>query len=116
MKDVVWALTWLMELPAARGQIFNVASDEEVAIRDLAERVIALTGSASEIRFVPFADAYGSDFEDMQRRVPDLTKIREAIGCWPRYDSDAIIRDVVTYYEGTVRTARSPAAGGAPLR
>ncbi len=98
VKDVVDGLMRLMELPAARGQVFNIGNNEEVSIRDLAERVIRLTGSRSTIKLVPFEDAYGSDFEDMQRRLPDLSKIRSVVGYHPRYSLDNIIRDIVEYY------------------
>lgn len=98
VKDAVGALVRLMELPEARGQVFNVGNREEVSIKELAERVIAITGSRSQIRYIPFEEAYGADFEDMQRRVPDLTKIEKAIGYRPRYSLDDIIRDIVEYY------------------
>lgn len=98
VKDVVDGLLRLMELPAARGQVFNIGNREEVSIRDLAERVIRLTGSRSTVKLVPFEDAYGPDFEDMQRRVPDLSKIESAVGYRPRYSLDDIIRDIVEYY------------------
>lgn len=98
VKDAVGALVRLMELPEARGQVFNVGNREEVSIKELAERVIAITGSRSHIRYIPFEEAYGADFEDMQRRVPELTKIEKAIGYRPRYSLDDIIRDIVEYY------------------
>jgi len=100
VKDVVGALTKLMDLPEARGQVFNVGSQEEVSIRELAERVIQLTGSSSKIVFIPFEEAFGPDFEDMQRRVPDLRKVQQAIGYRPRYTLDDIIRDVAAYLSG----------------
>jgi len=98
VKDVVLALVRLMDYPQARGQVFNIGNAEEVSIRRLAERVIELTGSESTIRLVPFEEAYGPDFEDMQRRVPDLSKIQKAIGYAPRYTLDDIIRDIIDYY------------------
>ncbi len=98
VKDVVQALVRLMDYPAARGQVFNIGNAEEISIRQLAERVIALTGSTSAIRMVPFEEAYGPDFEDMQRRVPDLSKIQKAIGYAPRHTLDDIIRDMIAYY------------------
>jgi UDP-glucose 4-epimerase len=100
VKDVVGALPKLMDLPEARGQVFNVGSQEEVSIRELAERVIQLTGSSSKIVFIPFEEAFGPDFEDMQRRVPDLRKVQQAIGYRPRYTLDDIIRDVAAYLSG----------------
>jgi UDP-glucose 4-epimerase len=100
VKDVVGALARLMDLPEAKGQVFNIGSQEEVSIRKLAERVIALTGSSSQIVYIPFEEAFGPDFEDMQRRVPDLQKIQRAIGYRPRYTLDDIIRDVAAYLSG----------------
>ncbi len=111
VKDAVHALVRLMDYPQARGQVFNVGSTEEVSIRRLAERVIELAGSSSTIRLVPFEEAYGPDFEDMQRRVPDLTKIEKAIGYAPRYTLDDIIRDSIEYYlarrSGTTAAVRA---------
>jgi len=105
VKDAVSAITRLMELPEARGQVFNVGNREEVSIRELAERVIRITTSRSQIRYIPFEEAYGTDFEDMQRRVPDLTKIEKAIGYRPRYSLDDIIRDIVEYYSARMGLA-----------
>jgi len=93
--DVVEALPRLFDLPAARGQIYNLGSNEEVTIRALAERVKRLTGSASPVVLVPYDKAYTTGFEDMRRRVPDLTKIRAAIGYEPKRNLDTILRDVI---------------------
>jgi UDP-glucose 4-epimerase len=78
--DVINALIRLFELPGAEGNIFNVGSDEEISINDLAQIVREVTGSSSPIRYLSYDEAYGADFEDMVRRVPDLAKIRQAIG------------------------------------
>lgn len=80
VSDVVHALIKLLELPGAEGNIFNVGSDEEVSINDLARIVLEVTGSSSRIQYLSYDEAYGADFEDMVRRVPDLAKIRHAIG------------------------------------
>jgi UDP-glucose 4-epimerase len=93
--DVVGALVALMGSPAAVGQVFNIGSQEEVTIRDLAERIKRLTGSASPIVTIPYEQAYEAGFEDMPRRVPDLTRIHAAIGFQPRVQLDEIIRRVV---------------------
>ena len=87
----------LMEHPNAVGQVFNVGSTEEVTVQELAQRVIALTGTQSEIRFAPYEQAYGPGFEDMQRRVPALDKIRELIGYTPAYKLDDILTRVIEY-------------------
>jgi UDP-glucose 4-epimerase len=90
--DVVRAVIELMELDSSNGQVFNVGNDEEITILELARRVIALTGSRSQVRLIPFEDAFGPGFEDMERRVPDLTKLRSVIA-WERLRSmDEILR------------------------
>jgi UDP-glucose 4-epimerase len=93
--DVVGALLKLMVLPSAIGQVFNVGNTEEVTIRGLAEKIKAATGSTSEIVTIPYDEAYEEGFEDMPRRVPDLAKIKSAIGYSPKVGLDEIIRRVV---------------------
>ena len=93
--DVVRALLVLMDEPRAIGQVLNIGNVEEVTIRGLAERVKAAAGSASEIVTIPYDQAYESGFEDMPRRVPDLTKIRNLIGYEPRVQLDEIIGHVL---------------------
>jgi len=94
--DVVGALTRLFGMPESRGEVFNVGSDEEVSIHALATTIRSMTGSRSEIRLVPYAEAFGSSaFEDMLRRVPDLAKVRRLIGYEPRHSLEAILRDVI---------------------
>jgi len=95
VRDTVSALAKLVEQPAAVGDVFNVGSQEEVTIGALAQRVIALTGSRSRIESIPYEEAYEEGFEDMQRRVPDTSKIERLIGFRPTRDLDAIIQDVV---------------------
>lgn len=98
VSDAVRALSRLMTLDEAVGQVFNVGSDEEITILDLARRVVGVAGGNSEIRLVPYEEAYEVGFEDMPRRVPDLSKIRRFIGYRPEYDLDDIIRSVVDYF------------------
>ncbi len=95
VSDVVGALVALMEEPKARGEVFNVGNAEEVTILGLAERVRVLTGSRSPIRLVPYGEAYVAGFEDMSRRVPDLTKARHLIGYRPTRGLDDILADVL---------------------
>jgi UDP-glucose 4-epimerase len=95
VQDVVSAVIALMQTPAARGQVFNIGSDEEVTVRELAERVRERTGSRSPIRVVPYGEAYTAGFEDMMRRVPDLTKIRALTGYRPTRTLDQILEDVI---------------------
>jgi len=92
--DVVDGLTKMMENPACFGQVVNLGNDEEVTIKELAERAIQMTGSKSEIRYIPYEDVYGDGFEDMQRRVPCLDKARRLIGYQPTHSLNDIINDV----------------------
>ena len=98
VSDVVRALMALMDIPTAVGEVFNIGSDEEVTIRDLAGRVKALTSSDAELTFVPYEQAYGEGFEDMPRRVPDITKIGKLIGFRPTKSLDQILQGVIDYF------------------
>ncbi len=91
VQDTVEALVRLQDCPAARGQVFNIGSTEEISIRDLAQRVIQATGSTSKIELIPYQDAYPSGFEDMQRRRPVLGKLQAAIGFLPNAPLQMII-------------------------
>jgi len=95
--DVVSALIRLMGEPAAVGQVINIGNAEEVSILDVAKRVKTLTGSRSDIRLVPYDEAYEAGFEDMPRRVPDLGKIQQLIGYRPDVDLDGILRRVIEH-------------------
>jgi UDP-glucose 4-epimerase len=95
--DVVQALVRLLEDPRARGAVFNVGTDEEVSIGELAERVLRLAESRSPIVFVPYEEAWDDQFEDMRRRVPDLRRIREHIGFRSTMRLDDIIRRLIEH-------------------
>lgn len=110
--DVVWALLKLMQTPAAVGQVFNVGNTGEISIRHLAERVLAITGSPSPIMTVPYDEAYDPGFEDMPRRVPDLSKLTAAIGYQPKVQLDEIIERVVDSQRQAGHLP--PAASGGP--
>ena len=101
--DVVWALERLVREPGAVGQVFNIGNDQEITIRALAERIKAITGSASEIVTIPYEAAYEAGFEDMHRRVPDLTKLKTLIGYQARVGLDRIIEEVVAYHRAQER-------------
>lgn len=98
VADVVDALLKLIAQPAAVGQVFNIGNTHEVTINDLAERVRTMTGSESRITRIPYDQAYESGFEDMPRRVPDLSKVRAAIGYAPKYGIDDILEQVIAYF------------------
>ncbi len=95
VKDVVSAVLALMETGQAVGRVFNIGSDQPISILELAQRVIAAAGSNSKIEFQSYSTAYDEDFEDIRRRVPDLSRLRETIGYEAEYDLDAIIRAVI---------------------
>ena len=95
VADVVGALADLMVRDDVYGEVFNIGSQDEVRILDLAEQVKAATGSSSEIELVPYDEAYEEGFEDMDRRVPDTTKIRDWIGWAPARSLDDVLADVI---------------------
>ena len=95
VADVVEAMCRLMTLPEARGDVFNVGTDQEVTIRALAEQVIRTTGSVSEIQCVPYDTVYPEGFEDMQRRLPDVSKLQRVTGFRPMRTLQQIIDDIV---------------------
>jgi UDP-glucose 4-epimerase len=97
--DVVDGLARLMRHPGAIGQVFNIGNGEEISIRALAERVKTLTGSASDIVTIPYDQAYEAGFEDMPRRVPDITKIRSLVGYEPKVHLDEILTRVIDYFQ-----------------
>jgi len=98
VADVVEALTKLVAEPKAIGQVINIGAGQEITIVDLAHRVRELSGSDSPIKLIPYDEAYESGFEDMPRRVPDLTKIRQLIGYTPRHSLDDILVQVIEYF------------------
>jgi UDP-glucose 4-epimerase len=98
VTDVVGALLRLIAEPKAIGQVINIGNSEEVTIGALAERVRRLTGSSSAIKLIPYDEAYESGFEDMPRRLPDLSKITSLIGYKTRNTLDDILEDVVEYF------------------
>jgi UDP-glucose 4-epimerase len=97
VKDVVEALMGLMESPKAIGDVFNVGGTEEISIEDLAKKIIAMTKSSSEIEYVPYEVAFEKDFEDMERRVPGIEKIKACIGFEPKTDLNGILKNVIAY-------------------
>ena len=93
--DVVDALIKLSDHPEASGRAYNIGGQEEISMEQLARRVVDVVGSASKVRFVPYDEAYEEGFEDMQRRVPDITRARELVGFAPGVGLDDILRMVV---------------------
>ena len=95
VADVVEALVGLLDRDDAVGEVFNIGASEEITIRALAERVIERAGSTSSIRLVPYTEAYANGFEDMQRRVPDVTKLNNFMGWHARRSLDEILDDAI---------------------
>jgi len=94
VNDAVAAIAKMAATDATIGEVFNVGGSGEVSIKELAEKVIATTKSQSVITYTPYSDAYPAGFEDIQRRVPDISKIKQAIGWAPTKDLEAIIKDI----------------------
>jgi UDP-glucose 4-epimerase len=103
--DAVDALMRLMVHPGALGQVFNIGNIEELTILELAERIRKMTGTNSRIVKIPYDQAYEAGFEDMPRRVPDLSKIRAAVGYEPKVGLDEIIERVIAYQRSSMSVA-----------
>lgn len=103
VADAVDGLVGLLSESKTYGGVYNLGGLGEISIKDLAARILKLTKSKSKIQLIPFEQAYDENFEDMARRVPDLTKIRKAIGYEPRRDIDRVIRDVIAWQKAEVR-------------
>ena len=99
VDDSVRAVLGLLDAPDAVGEAFNIGNEHEITIMELAERVKDRVASASEIVMVPYDEAYGEGFEDMERRQPNIGKIRGLLGWEPEKSIDQIIDDVVAYYQ-----------------
>lgn len=98
VRDSIRCQIALMNEPGAIGEVFNLGSQEEVTIKQLAQRILELTGSKSEIQYIPYEEAYESGFEDMRRRVPDTSKVRALLGFAPDSHLDDILNDVIAYF------------------
>ena len=96
--DVVDALIALAQEPRAVGEVFNIGNSGEVTMFDLAEKVKAMTGSHSPIRLIPYDEAYEAGFEDMPRRVPDISKLKALVGYQPKLELDAILQRVIDHF------------------
>jgi UDP-glucose 4-epimerase len=108
VEDVVGALVALMQEPRAVGDVFNIGNGAEITILELAERIKKLTNSSSSIVRIPYDEAYEQGFEDMPRRVPDLTKINQLIGYRPRMQLEEILQSVIDHSRMRGNDALSP--------
>lgn len=97
VADTVRAVWLLARTPAAVGEVFNIGTTEEIRIRDLAERILRLSGSPSPIRFIPYDQAYAPGFEDLRRRAPAIEKISALTGFQPEYSLDLSLKRVIEY-------------------
>jgi UDP-glucose 4-epimerase len=100
VKDVVAVLMKLMASDQSSGEVFNVGGVEEISILDLAQKIIDMTGSSSSIALIPYDQAFGKDFEDMQRRVPGLEKLARVTGFVPDKSLEFILNQVIEYIKG----------------
>jgi UDP-glucose 4-epimerase len=98
VDDAVRALLLVLDSNKAIGQVFNVGNNQQISIIDLAKKVIEITNSSSKIEKIPYVDAYPDGFEDMQRRVPDISKIKRVLGWSPQLDLNQIIKDIAASY------------------
>ena len=97
VDDAVRALLLVMDSDKAVGEVFNVGNNQQISIMELAKKVIELTGSSSSIEKIAYENAYPEGFEDMQRRVPDISKIKKVLGWTPEINLDQIIKDIAAF-------------------
>jgi len=116
VSDVVEALIQLTEEPQAVGEIFNVGSQEEISIRGLAELVKAKTNSESPLRYIPYDEAYEEGFEDMHRRVPDISKIGALVNFRPSRNTEEIVASVVDYFRAQAESRHLDELPRPPIR
>jgi UDP-glucose 4-epimerase len=100
VTDAVAGMVKVIDSPEAIGQVYNVGNNSELSILDLAKKVIAVTGSSSTIEMVAYEKAYGPGFEDMERRVPDISKMKRDLGWQPALGLEAIIGDIAAHMRG----------------
>ena len=101
VDDVIEAILTVIDSPMAIGQVFNIGNNFEISIADLAKKVVSQTKSSSRIEFKSYADAYGEGFEDLERRVPDISKIERELGWAPKRDLSQIIDDIAHYLKNS---------------
>ena len=97
VDDAVRALLLVMESDKAIGEVFNVGNNQQISIMELAKKVIEITGSRSSVEKIAYEEAYPAGFEDMQRRVPDISKIKRVLGWAPEINLDQVIKDIAAY-------------------
>jgi UDP-glucose 4-epimerase len=105
VNDVMRAVTGLMASPTALGHVFNVGNPVELTMNELAEKVIRICGSSSKIQHIPYEQAYGKGYEDMNRRTADIGKLTEHLGFKVEYDIDGILTDIIQYHKAAMQPA-----------
>ncbi len=108
--DVVGALMKLMDDESAVGEVFNIGSNQEISIMDLAKTVKELTNSESEIVLIPYDEAYEEGFEDMPRRIPDISKVNAQVGFRPEMSLEGILKSVIDFHSGQQAPVKTTAA------
>src|SRR2546425_2732191 len=108
--DVVGALMKLMDDEEAVGEVFNIGSNQEISIMELARKVKELTNSESEIVLVPYNEAYEEGFEDMPRRIPDISKVNAQVGFRPEMSLEGILKSVIDFHSGQQAPVKTTAA------
>lgn len=99
VSDVVYATATLMETDNALGEAFNIGGLEEISIADLAKKIVAMTESGSEIKYIDYTTAYGDGFEDMLRRTPNIDRLRKTIGYEPKFTLDQILSGIIDFHK-----------------
>ncbi len=99
VDDIVNGTLALAEHPAAEGEIFNLGSTEAISIEELAQKVVMMTNSSSPISYIPYEQAYEKGFEDLRRRVPDISKAKRLVGFEPKTSLDTLLRRVIEYFK-----------------
>jgi UDP-glucose 4-epimerase len=98
VDDAVRALLNVMNSEKSIGQVFNIGNNQQISIMGLASKIVEITNSKSQIIKVSYEEAYSEGFEDMQRRVPDISKIKNLLGWVPEIGLDQIIKDIATFH------------------
>jgi len=99
VEDIVNALVKLMTVKEAEGRVINLGADREISINNLAKKVIEITKSSSKITHIPYSQAYPDGFEDLKRRVPDISNIRRMIGYEPKFSLEETIKKIIKYQQ-----------------
>ena len=98
VQEVVQVFMAMVENDQSFGQVFNIGGTEEISMLDLAQKIIALSESKSEVVLIPYEEAYAADFEDMMRRVPSVEKVYRLLGFKPDDNLDSILKKIITSF------------------